>query len=356
MKKKLFLGLLAAAAVTFTACQKDEVINEVPQDQPIEFGTYVGRDAQTKASEQTLSTLQASGVGFGVYAYYTDGSAYNSGSSPLNFLWDEHVTYSNPDWGYEPTKYWPSETGKKFTFIAYAPGNDNTNITEKPSKTSAYTGDPKFKFTVNETVASQTDLLYASIKDYETKENNDVQEFIFNHALSRIGFSAKPTNQNDKISITGISITGKFTKNATFNVHSGDFTTPINNSEVTTYNPIVKNVVITGSSAVSITEDGNYIMIIPTTEFVSTSNISITVNYDLQVYDDKIYNNYSAIVKKTETGTISNINFQKGKAYNIVLTVSPSDPIKFGVESVTDWSTTPGNLVTEVPVTATPAL
>lgn len=362
MKKKLFLGLLAAAAVTFTACQKDEVINEVPQDQPIEFGTYVGRDAQTKASEQTLTTLQASGVGFGVYAYYTDDSEYNSETSPLNFLWDEHVTYSNSQWEYTNTKYWPSETGKKFTFIAYAPANDNTNISEKPSKASAHSGDPKFKFTVNETVASQTDLLYASIKDYSTIATNNVQNFTFNHALSRIGFSAKPANQSDKISITGISIKGKFTTSAKFNVQSGDFTDPINTVE-TTYTPTVSNTEITGANASSITENGNYIMIIPTDKFkeedtehpVNSDNITITVNYTIQIADNNINGGYAAAVPKTEKGTIDHIVFEKGKAYNIVLTVSPSDPIKFGVGSVTDWHTDPGNLVTNVPVTATPA-
>lgn len=357
MKKKLFLGLLAAAAVTFTACQKDEVINQVPQDQPIEFGTYVGRDAQTKASEQTLSTLQEEGVGFSVYAYYTNEDNYTQ-SSPLNFLWDEHVTYSDSQWGYINTKYWPSVTGKKFTFIAYAPANDNTNITDKPTNTSAYTGDPKFTFSVNQTVTSQTDLLYASIKNYETKANNDVQDFTFNHALSRIGFSAKPANQNDKISITGISITGKFTTSATFNVQSGDFTDPTNNVE-TTYTPTVSNTTITGANASSITVDGNYIMIIPTEKFeeadpehpTNDDNITITVNYTIQIADSNIYGGLSAAVTKQETGTIDDIVFLKGKAYNIVLTVSPSDPIKFGVEPVTGWS----NPETSVDVTATPA-
>lgn len=359
--KKLFLGLLAAAAVTFTACQKDEVINEVPQDQPIEFGTYVGRDAQTKASEQTESTLQ--GVGFGVYAYYTDTEDYTQ-NSLLNFLWDEHVTYSASQWGYTNTKYWPSVTGKKFTFIAYAPANNN-NITEKPSKLDLdpYKGDPKFTFTVNGTVTEQTDLLYASIENYTTIENNGVQNFTFNHALSRIGFSAKPANENDKISITGISIKGRFTKNAKFNVRSGVFTTPINNSEEITYTPIVKNDEISGSSPVSITENGNYIMIIPTEKFkeanpgspTNPDNITITVNYTIQIADNNIKDGYAAAVPKTEIGTIDHIVFEKGKAYNIVLTVSPSDPIKFGVESVTNWYTDPSNPVEDVEVTATPA-
>ena len=45
MKRKLFLGLLAAAAVLFTACQKDQTLSEVTEDNTaIGFGTYVGRN------------------------------------------------------------------------------------------------------------------------------------------------------------------------------------------------------------------------------------------------------------------------------------------------------------------------
>ena len=77
MKKKLFLGLMAAAAVSFTACQKDEVISEMPQDNAIGFGTYVGRDAMTKvASVDTEGKLQADSRGFGVFAHYTEESEW----------------------------------------------------------------------------------------------------------------------------------------------------------------------------------------------------------------------------------------------------------------------------------------
>ena len=344
MKKKLFLGLLAAAAVTFTACQKDEVINEVPQDQAIGFGTYVGRDAQTKASVINETALRAQG--FGVYAYYTNTSNYDQ-NSQLNFMWDEIVTFST-SWDYINKKYWPSEIGKKFTFIAYAPANDNTNITNKLNNNSVHTGDPTFTFTVNSNFADQTDLLYAAIKNYETKATNDVQAFTFHHALSRIGFSAKPNNATDKISITSISIKGKFTSSGTFNIATGDFTNPTNTAEVT-YTPTVSNTVFTGNLATSITTDGNYIMIIPTENFKETDpinpsndkNITVTVNYSIQVKDDKIAGGYSAAIPKTETGTIDHIVFEKGKAYTIVLTISPSDPIQFNVTKVDAWDNDP---------------
>ena len=359
MKKKLFLGLLAAAAVSFTACQKDEVINEVPQDQAIGFGTYVGRDAQTKASVINETVLRTHG--FGVYAYYTNDGDYDDENSELNFMWDEQVTYDD-GWDYTNKKYWPSETGKKFTFIAYAPATGNNNISNKLNNNSTHTGDPTFTFTVNSTVANQTDLLYAAIKNYGTKTVNDVQNFTFHHALSRIGFSAKPSNGNDKISITSISIKGKFTSSGTFNIATGNFLTANNTAEVT-YTPTVSDTEISGNAATSITTDGNYIMIIPTEKFkednplnpINNDNIIVTVNYSIQVKDANMNGGYSAAIPKTETGTIDHIVFEKGKAYTIVLTISPSDPIQFGVTKVDAWDNDPeedGEQTLETPVTA----
>ncbi len=337
MKRKLFLGLAALAALTITSCQKDLVINQIPEEQPIEFGTYVGRDAQTKASEQTISTLQVENVGFGVYAYYTGTSDYSNTTSPLNFMIDEKVTYQTDKWGYTNTKYWPSATGEKFTFIAYAPGNETTNITAKPNNTT--NGDPKFTFNVNSTVASQTDLLYAT-NTYTTKETNDEIVFNFKHALSRISFSAKPASADDKITINSIKLTGSnFVSSATFNITDGSFTGGTGASTDYSPNPITTEDLVTGANFTSIINDGNYIMIIP----VSECNLTITVNYTIKVKDNNLSGGYAAPVTKEQTGTLSNFTFGAGKAYNFQLTISPNDPIIFGAPSVTPWIDDTGN-------------
>ena len=203
MKKNLFLGLIALTALTVTGCSKDDVVSESPNiKRAIEFGTYVGRDAQSRAS--VLDTTSLSNQGFGVFAYYTDEAYYNgtAGSgSVLNFMNNQKVT--RPDgtnWTYSPIKYWPNETNDRLTFFAYAPYDDADDI----DNTNGYDniefevtqGDPIIDFAVNSTVKSQQDLVWSRTdnKDIIKNPNVDVGEkviFNFAHALSRIGFTVK---------------------------------------------------------------------------------------------------------------------------------------------------------------------
>ncbi len=56
-KSNLFLLLLMALIVM--SCSKDETTMGIPQESnAIEFGTYVGRDAQTRASVIDATALQ----------------------------------------------------------------------------------------------------------------------------------------------------------------------------------------------------------------------------------------------------------------------------------------------------------
>ena len=67
-KSNLFLVLLTAIIVM--SCSKDETTMSIPQESnAIEFGTYVGRDAQTRALSVETPALLATGGGFGVFAY-----------------------------------------------------------------------------------------------------------------------------------------------------------------------------------------------------------------------------------------------------------------------------------------------
>lgn len=232
MKKRLILSMAALAAVTFTSCQKDQVINQVPQEQAIEFGTYTGRDAQTKATVMDLNELKSANAGFGVYAYYTEQNSYNTdvnngAKSPANFMRNQYVNWTgelnNGSWTYTPIKYWPKNSGDKITFFAYAPHkkNDN-NITEVSG--SAIKGDPFLVFVVNEDITKQTDLLYANNDNTDkTKPSNSTITFTFKHALSRIGFSAKAAENypNTTISINSITINGPFTKKCGLNLNGG---------------------------------------------------------------------------------------------------------------------------------------
>ena len=187
MKRKLFLGLLAAAAVLFTACQKDQTLSEVTEDNTaIGFGTYVGRNPQTKASDANLTSLQNSG--FGVFTFYTVDAlsqGVHVNNTPDFF---HNVQVSGADWSYDNTKYWPYSG--YLSFYAYAPFNNSTesNISEVSEITTS--GIPHLTFTVPAEVSDQTDLLYATpLMNLQSTEGK--VKFTFNHALSRIAFSVE---------------------------------------------------------------------------------------------------------------------------------------------------------------------
>ncbi len=352
MKRTLFFGLAALAALTITSCQKDTVLNSVPEQQPIGFGTYVGRDAQTKASVIGKKDLVGEEKGFGVFAYYTAQDTWENSKTTItpNFMYNQQVkgTYTEPNysWNYSPLKYWPVTDGDKISFYAYAPYTtiSNTppsyNITGFSNNTAV--GVPTLDFTVATEVDKQIDLLYATpITDQQ--QTADSLKFTFNHALSRIGFKAKPKNVGDKIQVHKITLTGKFTQTGTCKLDDGTITGNVSATDINyELNFTSTNLIeVTGDSGTEITADEGYVMIIPTTEFHSTSSISVSVNYDLMTADPALNGGFAAAVNKSETGTVSGFNFEKGKAYTLLLTISPSNPIKFAVTegAVNGWDT-----------------
>lgn len=370
MKKKLFLGLLAAAAVTFTACQKDEVIREVIQDEAISFSTYLGRDAQTKATVTNLDAMKDNNYsGFGVYATHTGENVYDAEHNTYssNFMFNEKVYY-NTSWGYTNTKYWP-DASQKISFFAYAPyTNDNinnsTNHAGELYTNSSMAKAPYVWYDVDSDVSKQIDLLYATPVKNATKttiaSTDNKVKLTFNHALSRIGFKAKTTNANsnkNKINIKSITLTGNFTTSGKFSLEDGELLDSTKTSSTAyTLNFSVPDII--GNTATNIEATQEYLMIIPTNEFTTNSDISISVNYDLSVYDNKYdtedgegnpVDGYSAAVNKTETGTIDGFKFYKGKAYTIVLIISPDDPIVFDVAPVEAWDETNNEKEINVP-------
>ena len=355
MKKRLFLGLLAVAAVSFTACQKDEVISQMPKDQAIEFGTYLGRGAQTKGSVITTTELQTQG--FGVYAYYTGQSAMSAYSIPAvpNFLNNEKV--SGADWSYTNTKYWPNTPGDKISFYAYGPydgANDNaialaTGAEKKPVLT----------YTVNADIAKHMDVLFAPAQENFTKPAPGTKvDMKFYHALSRIGFkvntAADYSAEGVTITLKNVTLNGKFYTSADMDLGTAGINT--------TGTPAVFSSVkdnwaaqVTPGSAVSFeyfngtqdvaykantdatsTDDDpvdvngskGYIMVIPQ-NFESTDKIELSVSYDLTVTSS------SSTTSNTVSKSI-NFNFEAGKAYTFLITIGGLQKVEFTAD-VINW-------------------
>ena len=127
--KKLTYSLMIALLLSCSA-------EEQPAGEPVgRDGLPVGFTAsvpeayrgQTRAPEDyrgrgvwTTEALRT--AGFGVYCWYTGSSDFTVPTASTYMLMrNQQVEYENGQWGYTPTKYWPSDPDEKLTFRAYAP-------------------------------------------------------------------------------------------------------------------------------------------------------------------------------------------------------------------------------------------
>lgn len=350
MKKKLFLGLLAAAAVSFTACQKDEVISEMPQDNAISFNTYLGRGAQTKGT--VIETDDLEDLGFGVFAYYTGttaASAYTFPATP-NFMnnekvykydWDDDNT-TDYTWGYSNTKYWPYSASDKISFYAYGPYDDPEGASNAISITTAATKKPKLTYTVSTDISEHMDVLFAPAQENITKEIEDgTVTFEFQHALSRIHFSIKTSaDYSGKATLTlnSVTLTGPFVQSAWFSLGESELEWE-DRTQIVTYNFTIdesskgdtdKKITNAKRTVEATKNSPEYIMIIPQ-EIAAGNELKITVNYTVSYTEGATITNE---VTKNINPT-SRFEFVAGKAYEFAISVGLNE-VKFSAE-VSGW-------------------
>ena len=202
MKKFLFIA--AAAAALLTACQvKEELAQDskvAVADEGIKFDVYTQRDVNTKGGPAgTVDNTNIGNLGFGVFAYYTNGERYDQNAKP-NFMYNQKVEKKGTPavWQYEPVKYWPNEYGSAaqadeidyVTFFAYAPYVEFVPTTGAVStdgvaadalenwqkynivsvnKNNA-TGDPIIKYVVDTDPKTSVDLLWGVAAQNATSE------------------------------------------------------------------------------------------------------------------------------------------------------------------------------------------
>ena len=353
MKKILFF---AAAAIMMVSCSNDQVVSKMPQDNAINFGMYFGRDAQSRAAIMKTADLQ----NFGVFAYYTDNGDYVEGTSTPNFMFDQKVTYSAGNWTYSPLKYWPNEDTDKLSFFAYAPHSTESNGNIDLVISNASASVPAVTYTLDDNQSTHVDLLWAKTDDAAnpilnlTKQTiNGNVKFIFQHALSRIGFKSVAVidegsgNDNGlvdngshpntldgktKITLKSIKLIGKFYQGGTLNLKNGEWTnyvdpaatareynwTTFANSDVTTTKTVVLN-------------DEDYLTVLPHT---SSQKIQIEVVYTVKTTDTSLAAGYSEVTN-TIVSDPFDFTFVQGYAYNFVLHVGLTS-VKFSAE-VAEW-------------------
>lgn len=175
---KRYITLIAAAALV--ACSNEELStpeNMATSQAPVNFEAYTQRGLTRAGARGDIDNNNITGIGFGVFGYYTAGALYDQKATP-NFMYNERVSNSGSGWAYEPVKYWPNEYGTnakseevdRLSFFAYAPWTEvdptTGNVLGDPNhdivsvNKHGATGDPLVKYVVDTDPATSVDLLW----------------------------------------------------------------------------------------------------------------------------------------------------------------------------------------------------
>lgn len=193
MKNQIIL--MAAAALAFASCSKDEM-TEVNPGNAISF-----QSAVTRSSDITTSGLQD----IYVTALHTTTSGANALTAGTPYF--HKVLYhkqeqenASPAWLSTPQYYWPSSG--YLTFVAWAPEAVNSQI---PEYTPGSALPATFTFTPEANVANQVDFIGA-ISSALSAPSTAAVPLTFHHELANIIINAKNTNAAYVYTVTGVRI------------------------------------------------------------------------------------------------------------------------------------------------------
>lgn len=360
MKKNYIMGVIACAALTMTSCSNDEIGgNNTKQGDPIEFGVYLGRDAQ--GSRGTIITTENL-TKFGVSAYY------NNDDFP-EFMYNQAVIKEGTAWTYSPVKYWPTMSYDHLRFFAYSPYSDDSNGLTKLSKNTVK-GLPYVEVSLPEDgdLTKMVDFVAASPA---MTAKIDVVKLEFKHEMTRISLQAKVSEDvfnavgaanKTKVVIRSIKLNnglnngGEFYTKAKYKFHQGiidsdwighvkakspiDIQSILNWSNDWTGKDIIsstnKGIALEGTSAVNLFNENQYLFLIPAEKAtgLTANSTSATITYDIITEDSNLEDGYSK-TSATKTVYLPAGIMQQGKAYNLTFTIAV-DQVKLEA-TVADW-------------------
>lgn len=372
MYKNFFMGIAAMAALTLVSCSSDDLnslSDNSSKNEAISFDGYWGRSAVsvngTRGSVETKETLKTNG--FAVFGKYTPTEG-----QPSDFFDNQKVTYSTTTskWTYTPLRYWP--TNGKIDFFAYAPHKEGQKL--KSNTTT-------FDFTVEPKAADQIDLLWANAAGKITENfegtTKEKVNFLFKHALSRLGYTVKLSGNyspdNATFTLKKITLAGSpdetkeaFYKTGTIDLSKTDTKENLSMTNkptglwtAATDNNKQNFTWFEGSYKVESSDPKHPTKLDPTTSqnkdysdkdylFVIPQDFSQTKTEGHDVDELYVIVEYDVAYKSgTPTTTITNkvykklpIKFEQGKAYKLNLTIGL--PIEFDIDvenvaGVEDW-------------------
>lgn len=386
MKKNYIMGVIACAALTMTSCSNDEIgENNTKQGDPIEFGVYLGRDAQgSRGTIKTNDNLNKFGV-----------TAYLEMADIPDFMYNQEVIKSaDGSWTYSPVKYWPTmeeTSGNKehfISFYAYAPHTNDANnlITLSGNNDNHAAPTVTISLPTSAYLTNMVDFV-ATAKHFEYKTNgngvSDKVTFNLKHEMTRIDLKAQvsenvygstPANKT-KVVIRSLKLKsgGEFYTKATYTfpglgAERGTWknrtaaTTDIDlqsilkwsdkwtisNKDVIDANSN-KGIALEGEKTVNLlktTDSGEqeYLFLIPSNKLdnegkpagLDANSTSATITYDIITEDGNLEDGYSK-TSATKTVYLPAGIMQQGKAYNLTFTIAV-DQVKLDA-TVANWDT-----------------
>lgn len=364
MKKNYIMGIIACAALTMTSCSNDEIGgNNTKQGDPIEFGVYLGRDAQ--GSRGTIITTENL-TKFGVSAYY------NNDDFP-EFMYNQAVIKEGTAWTYSPVKYWPTMSYDHLNFFAYSPYSDDSNGLTKLSKNTEK-GLPYVEVSLPEDgdLTKMVDFVAASPAMTAKK---DVVKLEFKHEMTRISLQAKVSEDvfdavgaanKTKVVIRSIKLNnggdngGELYTKANYKFHQSiigsdwiypvkatkspiDLLSILNWSNDWIGKDIIsstnKGIALEGTSPVKLFNTNQYLFLIPAPKEtgLTENSTSATITYDIITEDSNLEDGYSK-TSATKTVYLPAGIMQQGKAYNLTFTIAV-DQVKLDATVEPKWNT-----------------
>lgn len=215
MKKFIYTAIaLAAVAV---GCTKSNIV-DVPAEQktPIAFDTYNGRVPVTRAVEITKDNIEK----IYVTGFQEKDKAAAYGSYYMNP--ENGLVKSGDKWTYDPLSYWP--VSGTLEFVAYGSNTPRVEVAEEGKLVAVDGSFANFTYTVPEATAAQQDLIAGYVGP--TSATSDKVTFTMKHLLSRVGFKLQTVGSGTSVTISEVSLHGKFVNNGTVNLATGTAITP----------------------------------------------------------------------------------------------------------------------------------
>lgn len=220
MRKSIFL--IASITALLTSCVEKEIVSDLSQSQDNEiiFGDpSIG--VKTRATEMWLPELKNSG--FQLRAYRTDAGG-RAGTSYFNSMISDQISWNATTmrWviGDGSTKYYWPTSDEKIQFFGWANAVSGQNISSQfiaPATTNDNSRNPSFSYSLqNISAENQTDLLVVNQTDKTKPTIGGVVQLPFYHALTQINFAVRSSQDNTRLRVKSISLSGVR--------HSGVFT------------------------------------------------------------------------------------------------------------------------------------